>query len=148
MRLKMSKKNIKAITAAILAFIPLFYGSKYFKSSSEEMITSGGSIERLYESRQSGVMVEFDGLIVKLLSDDLEGSRHQRFIVKLDSNHTVLIAHNIDVAPRVPIEEGKKIQIYGQYEWNEKGGVVHWTHRDSMGQHEEGWIKFQGRIYD
>ena len=145
----MSRKNIKTITAAILAFISLFFGSKYFKSSGEfEGVLSRGSIAELYSSRLSGEMVEFEGLVVKILSDDLKGSRHQRFIVKVSSNHTVLIAHNIDIAPRVPLKKGSAVHIYGQYEWNDKGGVVHWTHRDTIGQHEEGWIKFEGKIYE
>ncbi len=82
-----------------------------------------------------------------MLSDDNEGSRHQRFIVKVSGGHTVLVAHNIDVAPRVPIKSNRNIAIYGQYEWNEKGGVVHWTHADSIGTHEGGWIEFQGKVY-
>lgn len=145
----MSNKSIKTITTAILALISLFIGSQYFDSSVENInVDLQSSIEQLYATRQSGVMVEFDGMIDKLLSDDLKGSRHQRFIVKLDSGHTVLIAHNIDLAPRVPLEKGKKVLIYGQYEWNDRGGVVHWTHKDPRGSHEEGWIKYKGHIYE
>jgi hypothetical protein len=144
----MTKKNVKAITIAVMALIPVFFGSKFFKSlemSSESLGLS--SIEELYENRQSGVMVQFEGLVIKLLSDDNEGSRHQRFIVKISDRRTVLVAHNIDVAARVPIKLDSNITIYGQYEWNEKGGVVHWTHEDSIGTHEGGWIEFQGKVY-
>jgi len=138
----MTKRNRKAITAALVAIIPLFFGSKYFKS-----IGDASSIEALYQNRQSGVMIEFEGLIIKRLSDDNEGSRHQRFIVEIDNKHTVLIAHNIDVAPRVPIKVNQPVTIYGQYEWNDRGGVVHWTHADSYGSHEGGWINYQGKKY-
>ncbi len=145
----MSNKSIKTITTAILALISLFIGSQYFDSSVENInVDIQSSIEQLYATRQSGIMVEFDGVVVKLLSDDLDGSRHQRFIVKLNSGHTVLIAHNIDLAPRVPLEKDKKVFIYGQYEWNDRGGVVHWTHKDPRGTHEEGWIQFQGQKYE
>ena len=144
----MKNKKLKNIIIALVAFIPLFFGSKYFKSfgvSSEGLTHS--SIEELYKNQQSEVMVEFEGMVIKVLSDDLTGSRHQRFIVRVGNKHTVLVAHNIDVAPRVPIESNRKINIYGQYEWNEKGGVVHWTHADDDGVHEGGWIKFQGNVY-
>ena len=144
----MTKRNRKVVTTALVALIPLFFGSKYFKSigaSSDHQASS--SIQALYQNRQSGAMVEFEGHIVKLLSDDNEGSRHQRFIVKIDNQHTVLIAHNIDVAPRVPIKVNQPINIYGQYEWNERGGVVHWTHADTYGTREGGWINFQGKKY-
>ena len=144
----MTKKNVKAITVVIMALIPVFFGSKFFKSTGISSENLGAyTIEELYNNRQSGVMVKFEGLIIKLLSDDNDGSRHQRFIVKISDRHTVLIAHNIDVAPRVPIQLNAYITIYGQYEWNEKGGVVHWTHADSNGTHEGGWIEFKGKVY-
>lgn len=144
----MTKKNVKAITVAVMALIPVFFGSKFLKSIGLSPDNLGASsIEELYDNRQSGVMVKFEGQIIKVLSDDNDGSRHQRFIVKISDRHTVLIAHNIDVAPRVPIQANRNISIYGQYEWNEKGGVVHWTHADSYGTHEGGWIEFQGKVY-
>ena len=45
--------------------------------------------------------VEGRGHVVRVLADDRQGARHQRFIVRLASGQTLLIAHNIDVAPRV-----------------------------------------------
>jgi hypothetical protein len=39
------------------------------------------------------------------------------------------------------------IQFYGEYEWNNKGGVVHWTHRDPNGHHVGGWLKHNGSTY-
>lgn len=144
----MTKKNIRTTTAALIAFFSLFFGSKYFKANQESTQNSAfNSIEDLYEKRRSGIMIQFDGVVVKKLSDDNEGSRHQRFIVKVNQHHTVLIAHNIDLAPRVPIDLNKMVTVYGQYEWNDKGGVVHWTHKDPNGTHEEGWIKYQGKTY-
>jgi hypothetical protein len=84
-----------------------------------------------------------------LLPDDNEGSRHQRFIVELDGGHTVLIAHNIDLAPRVaPLEPGDPVQFSGEYAWNAKGGVVHWTHLDPRGTHPGGWIYAHGRRFE
>jgi len=135
----MTKKNIKTTTAALIAFLSLFFGAKYFKpNQASTQNSSFNSVEDLYENRISGVMVQFNGEVVKILSDDNEGSRHQRFIVKVNRHHTVLIAHNIDLAPRVPIDQNKMVSVYGQYEWNDKGGVVHWTHKDPNGTHEEG----------
>jgi hypothetical protein len=39
------------------------------------------------------------------------------------------------------------VEFFGEYEWNAKGGVVHWTHHDPQGLHENGWLKHQGRLY-
>jgi hypothetical protein len=96
----------------------------------------------------SNVQVEGEGIVTHLLQDDLVGSRHQRFLVRLVSDQTVLIAHNIDIAPRVNgLQKGDIARFYGEYVWNEKGGLVHWTHHDPAERHVAGWIKHKGRTY-
>jgi len=110
--------------------------------------SSNTSISRAFKNKTSNVQVEGEGKVSRVLSDDLEGSRHQRFILRLASDQTVLIAHNIDLAPKVPgLRKGDTVRFYGEYEWSEKGGTVHWTHRDPKGRHVSGWIKFKGRVY-
>ncbi len=89
------------------------------------------------------------GKVAKLLSDDNTGNRHQRFIVKLSSGKTLLIAHNIDLAPKVnSLKEGGYIKFCGEYENNAKGGVVHWTHRDPNKRHVGGWLEYNGQKYE
>ncbi|WP_300381054.1 DUF3465 domain-containing protein [uncultured Alcanivorax sp.] len=105
-------------------------------------------IQAAYENRQSDVQVEGAGRVVNVLPDDNKGSRHQKFILELASGQTLLIAHNIDLAPRIPdLHEGDRVSFYGEYEWNERGGVVHWTHHDPQGRHVDGWLKHQGKRY-
>ena len=106
------------------------------------------AIVRAFEARADDVPVEGEGQVVKVLPDDDKGSRHQRFIVRLASGHSILIAHNIDLAPRVsPLNEGDTVSFRGEYAWNPKGGVVHWTHHDPRGQHRGGWIKREGQLF-
>ena len=105
-------------------------------------------IGRAFKSKTSNVQVEDEGVVTRILADDLAGSRHQRFIVRIASGQTVLIAHNIDIAPRVEgLQEGDDVRFYGEYVWNEKGGMLHWTHHDPQGRHVTGWIKHNGRSY-
>jgi hypothetical protein len=33
------------------------------------------------------------------------------------------------------------------YEWNEEGGLVHWTHGDPLGLDEGGYVEFRTRRY-
>ena len=113
-----------------------------------ESVATDGVIEELYAANRSGVMVESGGEVTRVLSDDVEGSRHQRFIVRLASGHTVLISHNIDLAPRIDgITTGDRVEFRGQYEWNGRGGVVHWTHHDPDGDRSGGWIEHAGHTY-
>lgn len=84
-----------------------------------------------------------------MLKDDERTPRHQRFVVQLNSGQELLIAHNIDLAPKVEgLTEGSEITFYGEYEWNNKGGVVHWTHRDPKGRHLDGWLLYNHHKYD
>ena len=112
-------------------------------------LAGGQSISSAYETRTSNIQVSNNGVVVKVLPDDNIGSRHQKFILKLPSGQTVLIAHNIDLAPRInAINTGDSIEFHGEYEWNSKGGVVHWTHKDPAGRHEGGWLKHNGVQYE
>ncbi|NCA93280.1 DUF3465 domain-containing protein, partial [bacterium] len=96
----------------------------------------------------SDIQVQGIGKVIKVLKDDTKGSRHQKFLLKLSSNLTILVAHNIDLSPRVAnIKVGDMVEFYGEYEWNNKGGVLHWTHHDPRNKHIGGWLKHEGKIY-
>jgi len=112
-------------------------------------------LARAVAERRSDVQLTARGTVVKVLPDDNHGSRHQRLLVRVgppgadgDRGLVVLIAHNIDLAPRVDgIRAGDTLAFHGEFEWNEKGGVVHWTHHDPGGRHADGWLRFNGRTY-
>ncbi|MEF2484101.1 DUF3465 domain-containing protein [Vibrio mimicus] len=106
-------------------------------------------LQQAYQSQQSDLQVQGFGLIVKVLPDDNDGSKHQKFILKLNSGQTLLVAHNIDLAPRIPnLKVGDSVEFYGEYEWNKKDGVLHWTHKDPQNRHAHGWLKYNGQVYE
>lgn len=108
-----------------------------------------GGIAELFRKKQSDTWVEATGTIKKMLPDDTDGDKHQRFIVKLSTNIEILIAHNIDTAPRVPAGEGDAISFRGEYEWTEKGGTVHFTHAPKFSRKTPGgWIDYKGKRYE
>ena len=140
--------------AAYLAFVPGHRTPDSHEVSTRPgaaLEAHGGSdaiLENAFTQRISRLQVTGQGTVVKVLRDDRSGSRHQRFIVRLDSGRTVLVAHNIDLAPRIEtLRAGDTVAFYGEYEWNPKGGVIHWTHRDPRGRHPAGWIKHDGQTY-
>jgi hypothetical protein len=105
-------------------------------------------IKQAFINQKSGLQVQDIGIVIKVLSDDLNGDRHQRFILRLTSGQTLLIAHNIDIAPRLSgLKVNDSVSFYGQYEWNSQGGTVHWTHHDPSKKHINGWLKYKGKTY-
>lgn len=91
--------------------------------------------------------VALQGTVIKLLKDDLKGSQHQKFLIRIAPDITLLVSHNIDLAPRVPLKKGDQISLRGRYEWNHRGGLVHWTHHDPRGKKQGGWIRVNGKDY-
>ena len=109
---------------------------------------SDQTIQNAFDTRRSGLQVQGSAVVYRMLPDDLDGSRHQKFLLRLGNGLSLLIAHNIDLAPRIPnLEVGDRVEFYGVYEWNDKGGVVHWTHHDPAGRHVGGWLKSKGRTF-
>lgn len=108
---------------------------------------SNAKIEQAFRHKKSNVQVGGHGIVIKLLQDDNKGSRHQKFLVKINAQQTLLFAHNIDLAARVPLQVNDEISFYGEYVYNPKGGIIHWTHHAPRGDHAAGWIQHNGTKY-
>ena len=119
-----------------------------FPFEKTELSTSDKALRNAFENKINGFQVGGSGKVIEILPDDNQGSRHQRFILKLVSNQTLLVAHNIDLAPKIEnLKVDDHVNFYGEYEWNSKGGVIHWTHHDPNGRHEGGWLNHSGKMY-
>lgn len=114
---------------------------------SQQVGDGAAEVERLYQTKRSGVMVEVSGEVNRLLPEDTEGPPHQRFIIQLSNGWTLLVSHNLDLAERVPVSVGDPVEVRGQYEWNAQGGLLHWTHHDPRGDRPGGWIVHKGTKY-
>ena len=139
----------------LLIAVAIVYGLEFLQEqglslppASSTSLDSDNTAGNAYANRQSDIQVQGQGIVIRVLKDDLDGSRHQRFILELDTGQDLLIAHNIDLAPRInDLEKGDTVEFYGEYEWNSKGGVIHWTHHDPNRRHIDGWLKHRGRTY-
>lgn len=110
--------------------------------------TSGeAEVLKAFRAKRSNVQVEVEGTVVFLFPPDRDDKPHQRFLLELPSGHTLKIAHNLKFSGPIPLEKGDTVRLFGEYEYNAKGGVVHWTHRDPAGRHPHGWIRHEGEIY-
>jgi hypothetical protein len=106
------------------------------------------AIGKAYRKHISNIPVQGRGRVARVLPDDRRGESHQRFILRLASGQTLMIAHNIDIARRIThLHRGETVRFKGIYVWNDQGGIVHWTHHDPHGHHTAGWLKASGVTY-
>ena len=144
---KTKRNNIIIAVSALLIYLLAQQGENFVEDAA---VSSGNTatLQALYTEKQSDVQVQEAGVVKKVLQDDRKGLQHQKFILQTSPEQTVLIAHNIDVAKRLPgIKKGDRVEFYGEYEWTAQGGVIHWTHRDPGGRHINGWLKYNGKKY-
>lgn len=134
------KSQVKKLDLKPLSSTPL---------SGSFALLDNAAVEQAFAQKKSDVWVQGAGVVTKLLPDDNKGSRHQKFLVRINAKQTLLFAHNIDLSSRInALKVGDSIEFKGEYVFNPKGGVIHWTHRDPKGQHEGGWIKHQGNTFE
>jgi len=141
---------MKRVLLLVLVFGVAYYGYlEYLVPHVDRPTSSTGAVPaRATEQWESGQQLQGEGTVVRILSDDNDDGRHQRFVLQLDSGRTLLVVHNIALAPRIPVlREGDRVAFNGEYEWNDRGGVIHWTHRDPQGRHAAGWLEHAGRWY-
>lgn len=118
------------------------------KSVGNAEFSNNQAIQAVFDNHESNVQIQGKGIVVRLLPDDNEGAQHQKFIVKVNPEQTLLVAHNIGLAPRViALAQGNEIAFSGEYEWSSKGGTLHWTHHDPQDRHVGGWIRHNGQTY-
>jgi hypothetical protein len=145
---KMNKKIFFLLAIGILLSGLKSYAPDLFTPGTPQVQADASAITAAVENKQSNIQVTGTGRVSRLLRDDLKGSKHQKFILALPAGGSILIAHNIDLSPRIDaLAKGDEVSFNGEYEWNKKGGVVHWTHRDPRGRHPDGWLRHKGVLY-
>ena len=156
--MKIQKNNLVIVTI-IVVLMAAYVGIDLKQNNLNDKVVQTSIVEeatvddqqkimQAYQQQLSNIQVQSKGEVKAILADDNDGSRHQKMILKLENGLTVLVAHNIDLAPRVEgLRKGEIVEFYGEYEYSPKGGVIHWTHHDPQGKHVDGWLKYQGKSY-
>lgn len=144
----MRKNLLVPLVVVVLAYA--YFDSKDVTISAPDAWSTGveNTVQHAYINELSDIQVQGKGTVIRILPDDLEGSRHQKFILKLSGGPSLLVAHNIDLSRRLEgLAKGDLVEFNGEYEWNSQGGVLHWTHHDPANRHADGWLKHKGRKY-
>jgi len=156
--MKIQKNNL-VIATIIVVLMAVYVGIDLKQNNLNDNVVQTSIVEeatvddqqkimQAYQQQLSNIQVQSKGEVKAILADDNDGSRHQKMILKLENGLTVLVAHNIDLAPRVEgLRKGEIVEFYGEYEYSPKGGVIHWTHHDPQAKHVDGWLKYQGKSY-
>ena len=146
----MISKNKLIKVAVAIALITIYAVSEQHTGKQTRPVPEQNNtlLRQAISNHKSDIQVSGSGQVSKVLPDDNQGSRHQRFLVVLDSGESILIAHNIDLAPGIPdLHKGDTIRFNGEFQWNHKGGLVHWTHRDPRNSHVHGCLEHNGSKY-
>jgi len=75
---------------------------------------------------------------------------HEQFLIGISSagqRADIFVAHNVGIAPYVPLRTGDDVTVKGDLEIDAAGPVIHWTHHDPAFRHEAGFIEVHGRLY-
>ena len=147
MRKNSKKKNSIAFPAVvlILAFAAIAW---YWQRQPGYDIEPGIlSIESAFHQQQSGLMVEVDGQVVRILEAHELRERYQEFIIRLRNGQSVHIVHDMAYADEIPLSIGDQVLVRGEYRWSENGGTISYTYRDRSMQRRHGWIDHRGDRY-
>lgn len=103
---------------------------------------------RAQELQLVKVPVTVTAPVKKMLRYDDRGLPHEKFLLLLSNGTTILVAHNTKMAPYVPLQAGDMVTVSGEFIWNAKGGLIHWTHHTDTPNHRGGYIDFNGKRYE
>ena len=114
---------------------------------------SNGQIYDAWRAGRSGVEVQATGSVARVLGKRTGPSGpHEGFLLHLTGagGHglTVRVESNLDIIGTLPVVDGEPATVRGEYEYDQRGGVIHWTHHDPMGRHANGFVEIGGRRYE
>ena len=133
-------RNVFAVAAAVTAL-----GACAASNTPDDRVVCDA-----YSAGRSHVEVVADGTVTRVLGvrPGVE-SPHEGFLLRLGSGCTVVVRVevNTDFTGTIPLREGDHVAVKGEYEYYSRGGVIHWTHHDPRGRHENGYVEAGGRSY-
>ena len=127
----------------VTLFLPMF---GYF--SAEARIQLPSSIAKGMDCHcTQHYVVEKNLEFIKNLADDKDGSPHQKFLVKTSQGQSILIVSNLDLCDRIQLKAGDKLNVAGEYIWNKRGGLIHWTHFSKNRRRPDGYIQVNDKTF-
>ena len=116
-------------------------------------ITSdNGAVYDAWRAGRSHIEVVANGSVARMLGTRRGRSgNHEGFLLHLSGSAgrglTVRVEDNVDLTGPIPLSEGQDVVVRGEYIFDQRGGIVHYTHRDPRGRHISGYVLVDGKFY-
>ena len=82
-------------------------------------------IVHAWSNRNSNLVVEIEGRVVRLLPEQEFYGRQQQFLIKLENGHQLKVSHDLEFSSGVPVKVSSQVRLKGEYDWSEGGGIIH-----------------------
>jgi hypothetical protein len=96
-------------------------------------VVAAGSVARVLGSRH-GPSGEHEGFLLHLRGAGGHGL-------------TVRVEDNEDITGPIPLQAGDDVELRGEYIYDSRGGIIHYTHHDPRFRHPGGYVKVGGKVY-
>lgn len=121
-------------------------------SSSATDTGSNAAVYDAWRAQRSRVEVTATGSVARVLGDRSGPSgMHEGFLLHLNGSQgrglTVRVEDNTDITGPIPMRSGDDVQVRGEYIYDPRGGIIHYTHHDPRGRHSSGYVRVNGRVY-
>jgi hypothetical protein len=142
------KGRLRWYLAAATVLAVLAGGAWWWQSRPGYEVEPGfATVEEAFRARQTGIMSEVTGTVVRIMMDDRDDLRNQKFLIRLPNDQSLLVVHDQKAGGRVPVSVGDSVLVRGEYVWTETGGTLRNTQRDFSPRRLHGWIDHEGIRY-
>jgi hypothetical protein len=113
---------------------------------------ANGAVYDAWRANRSYVEVTASGSVARVLGIRSGPSgRHEGFLLHLRGAEgrglTVRVEDNVDLTGPIPLRAGDDVVVHGEYIYDPRGGIIHYTHNDPRGRHPGGYVRVNGRLY-
>ena len=147
----MTRKSIVAgvLSVAAIALLGFSIAGRFWQAPSSYNPEPGFKVlADAYLNKESGMVAEIQGRITRLIMDQEEPAREQKFVITAINGQSLLVTHDLSKSEEVPVAVGDTVMVRGEYVWTEPGGKLVWTTRDAGFGDRHGWIEHKGKRYD
>ena len=113
---------------------------------------SNAAIYDAWRSGQSHLEVTASGSVARVLGlRNGPSGEHEGFLLHLRGAEghglTVRVEDNTDITGPMDVHAGDDAVVRGEYIYDPRGGIIHYTHHDPRGHHVSGYVRVNGRTY-